>query len=419
MSSFWNTLRNHSLLLPAGIFFVALAYILARAQPGFVQDEDRYVEYAHNLLRGFYAPADTHYLWNGPGYPLFLAPFAFFGLPLLAAKVCNAFFLAGAAYWQFSALRLYLPRRTAFWMTAVFSAYAGLYGLAWLPLLMTEPIGYFLVSGGAYFLCLSTFHPGKISYPIFAALCFGILALTKVFFGYVLVAGLALCLGFRWLHRSRAPAVGAWIFAGALICCLPYLLYTYALTGRVFYWANSGGSALYSLSAPEPHLLGDIFPMNWVVNHPDVFPSQSGFLRSIEHLNHPDHDAELRREARKNFARYPAKAIRNWRANVNRLIMDFPYSTFPGSHSRLQTGNWSFVYAPAFFLFLCILAATMLRWRSLPPEIAVLAGFFCVSVAGLSLVSSYARFVYPLLPLLLLWLGAVWAKMARLRLVPP
>ncbi len=405
-------------LLPVGVFLAALLYILANAVGHYAQDEERYVYYAHNLLRGFYAPPDTLYIWNGPGYPLFLAPFVFWNIPLIFAKACNAIFLAAAAFFQYRTLTFYLPPRTALLLTTVFSLYAGVFGLAWLPLLMTEAICYFLISGGAYFLCRASRSSESVSYLWIAAAFFGYLALTKVFFGYVLVACAALCLGLRVFQPTRAISSAGFIFAGALLFCLPYLLYTYALTGRIFYWANSGGTALYTLSAPEPNLLGDIFPLNIVSEYPEIFPSQSAYLPSLSQLNHVEYNSALLREAVRNIRNHPLKALLNWRANLNRLIMDFPFSTFPGSHSRLNTGNWSLVYFPAFFLSLFLLFPTLLRWRHFPAEILILVGVLALSLVAFSLVSSYARFVYPLLPLLLLWLGGVWARALRIRVVP-
>ena len=64
-------------LLP--LFLLYYALFLLFAEDSLVYgDQSRYAMYAENLTKGFYAPADTLLLRNGPGYPLLLTPFAFF-----------------------------------------------------------------------------------------------------------------------------------------------------------------------------------------------------------------------------------------------------------------------------------------------------------------------------------------------------
>src|SRR3982751_4510520 len=47
-------------------------------------DEGRYLEFAHNLLHGYYSPPSPRQsLWSGPGYPILLMPFVGLGLPLV------------------------------------------------------------------------------------------------------------------------------------------------------------------------------------------------------------------------------------------------------------------------------------------------------------------------------------------------
>src|SRR6185295_16618239 len=62
-------------LLDMLVLMALLAVIALRARPEFQLDEDRFVDYADNLARGFYADPVSKFIWNGPGYPLLLVPF--------------------------------------------------------------------------------------------------------------------------------------------------------------------------------------------------------------------------------------------------------------------------------------------------------------------------------------------------------
>ena len=65
--------------------------------------------------------------------------------------------------------------------------------------------------------------------------------------------------GALWLLK-RSPGrqrTGAAILLTAFVVLSPYALYTWRLTGRVFYWANSGGTTLYWMSTPFEGEYGD------------------------------------------------------------------------------------------------------------------------------------------------------------------
>ena len=54
-------------------------------------DEPRYLEYAQNLLNGYFSAKGKVDLWSGPGYPLFLAPFIKIGFDVNGLRLLNAF----------------------------------------------------------------------------------------------------------------------------------------------------------------------------------------------------------------------------------------------------------------------------------------------------------------------------------------
>lgn len=432
--------------------------MLIKATPAFQLDEERFVYYADNLLQGFYAPHDTLFLWNGPGLPFLLVPLRVLGWPLLLAKLLNAVFLAGTVWCfrksletlgqgdgnegtgkgegtgeggQSHAGSLHASR----WAWAI-GLYLLLFGFSWLHLLMTECLAAFCVALLIYAWVLALKattprqHLGALS---LGAAAFGYLALTRFFFGYMLLAGI-LFGGGLWL-LFRLFQFNGFLFsvakiltltsAGGFIFCAPYLTYTYQLTGRFFYWGNTGGSQLYTLTAPEKNLLGDVFPLDMIESHPEVSPSTFALLqdmaRSPQAANEVWRDERFRQAALENVRRYPRKVFQNWRANVNRLIFDYPFSRFPGSHSRQGTGNLAFIFSAWFYALMASLGFFVWRlafasrqhpWRLQPHQDLSLPGmalgFALVALAGLSLLSAYARFVFPLLPAMGLFISEAW-----------
>lgn len=414
--------------------FMALLWIALRSRPEFQLDEERFVEYADHLCRGYYAPADTLFLWNGPGLPLLLWPFRAWDWPLFLAKLGNAFFLFGAVrHFRLTLQALdgeepgadspshvagSIPHasRASTWAWWV-GAYFLIFDLPWLPLLMTETLALFCVAGAMRELNAALGPSGERGPRLRAAVYLAALALTRFYFAYVLLAGMSLALLFACLPRHRRHGLRlTGIAAIAFSICSPYLFYTYHLTGRFFYWGNTGGSQLYTLTLPEKNLLGDVIPFNVILEHPEISPSAHALLQSLGKDNEVERDLAFRRAAWSNLREYPGKVFQNWRANVNRLIFDSPFSRFPGSHSRQGSGNWAFVFSLWFYALLPTLALAAFTWRSQPwhPITVVAAAFFGISLAGLSLMSAYARFVLPVLPMLALAMAEIWRDRVRM-----
>src|SRR5207249_2495311 len=162
----------------------------------------------------------------------------------------------GAVLFFFLALRPYASARRSLVATYVFGLYPPV--LRGLYLLMSETFALFLMSASAYYIsrALRSDSPGLRKLLMPSLLPAG-LALTRVMFGYVL-AGQVVVLGLLYLCKRTALLRSATaLYLLALILTLPYLAYTYALTGRPFYWGSSGGMSLYWMSTPYRDELGD------------------------------------------------------------------------------------------------------------------------------------------------------------------
>src|SRR5690606_35505162 len=82
----------------------------------------------------------------------------------------------------------------------------------------------------------------NLRYILYSGLIVGYLTLTKPIFGYVVLFMLAVILIMILFSKKRKPyQKSALIFIIALFINIPYLAYTYQLSGKLFYWSSFGG----------------------------------------------------------------------------------------------------------------------------------------------------------------------------------
>ena len=397
-------------LLPL-LFYYGIV-ILIFSSSNFWGDEGRYVMYANNLLNGHYSPLDDIYLWNGPGYPIVLIPFVFFKLPWLTAKLLNALFLFLSILYFYSALRLYIKERSSLYFAYILGIYPPF--LRHIHQLLTEPLSIFLVSGFLFHFC-KMHRDNKISWPhlLAGSFCLGYLALTKIFFGYVILVGLLLSL-FLYLWEKRLIFKKTFmVYLVALIFCLPYLFYTYSLTGKMYFWGNSGGMSWYWMSTPYDNEYGDWQWSQKVIENPQLYNEHQEFFKRIDKLSTLQQDNEFRKRAIENIVNYPSKYLKNVMANVGRLLFNYPFTHY---NQKLST---YFFMIPNMFLviifILCIYPAFLGR-KLIPYEIYGLILFGLISFGGSSLLSAYNRQFWPLVPVFMLWISFVISNILKVEI---
>ena len=396
-----EAMRRLARFLPLLGVYVALALL----SPGFVSegDEGVYLRYAERITDGGYSDAsvsDADYLWYGPGLPLVLTPAVAIGLPVEVIRILGAAFLFGAVLAFDLLLRRVLPERQA-----LVGAYAlGLYVPLWimLPRLYTEPLVLLCIVLGMLFLsrALAT---GSRRDVVFAGLSFGLLALTKVAFGWIVTVLLVMFGGLWMIQRVRGAPAGAGrvaaVFAVALVLCIPWLAFTYDKSGEVFYWSNSGGLSLYWIASPYDHDLGD-----WHAINEPTGPEHARFFRSIRGLDPVEHDLELQRRAREWIKDDPSNYLGNVLANAGRLFFGAPYRDQAEEPLRpLLYGLPNALLLGAFALCAPLLIR---RRQELPPEALPFAAFAVVSVVFHLLLSADPRMLVPVIPPVI-WMVAV------------
>jgi hypothetical protein len=412
---------------PFVIFLPFLFYygyvIVHNKWPTLYGDEGRYVEFAKHLLNGYYSPPAPYInLWNGPGYPILLAPFVALNIPALYITLMNAVYFYLAILFLYKALNLLANRKIALILCLMLSIYPS--ALAVLPILYTEAFTYLLVS--AFIYSVSLFYvKGKTKYSVIAGLTLGYLILTKVIFGYVVVLCLGACLMALLFRKNKGNYLkSVKILAIAFAVSMPYLCYTYSLTGKLFYWGNSGGMSLYWMSTPYEHEYGDWKNPNLLnKQYPMLFKSKE--VVKLLHDNHAkdilsvlkekpiEQDALYKQIAIENIKKHPMKFLQNYCNNFSRMLFNFPYSYSFQDSSIVRN-----IIIGSSIMWATILGAivTLLNWRRInyPVKLMLLVTGVYLALSGA--LSAYPRQLDVVIPVLLFWLGFLMANMQKLSL---
>jgi hypothetical protein len=246
-----------------------------------------------------------------------------------------------------------------------------------------------------------------MSWPhIFIASTFlGYLALTKIIFGYVTLIGLlVLCLLYLW-KKKEVYKKSLLVSLFALLFCMPYLFYTFSLTGKIFYWGTSGGIGLYLMSVQYEGKLGD---WNVLKEYPkDIF-------EGLDNMSTPEMDDEIKRRAVRNIIKNPGKYFNNWLANVGRLFFNYPYS----SRDQQKISTYFYLIPNMFLVVISLFCIypTFTGRKIVPYEIYALIYFGLIAVGGHSLVIATNRQLWPLVPVFSLWIFFVATRVVKIQI---
>ena len=395
------------LYLPLLVLYIAIILVFSR--DAFQADEGTYIGFAKNLLHGFYSPpAPNINLWNGPGYPLILVPFAWLKLPLIFIKLLNSLFMYFSVILFYKTLELYIKSKKA---VILYSFIFGLYYpfFSRLHLILTETFAILLICGFIYLLC-RLFAEDKINFKklILPSVLLGYLALTKIIFGYVILACLFFFTLLYIIKKLEKFKIMVIIYLLALLFCTPYLIYTYSVTDKIFYWGNSGGSSLYWMSTPHANELGSWHNSSLIETSALEKEHHKVFFDKLSNLSPIERDNALKKEAIKNIKNHPMKYFINGLANIGRMLFSYPYSN---TYQKLST---YFYMLPSMFIFVLsvlFIYPTVKVRKKIPFEITMLLMFGAVYFGASSLLSAYARQFYIVVPIVGLWLVYMFNKL--------
>jgi 4-amino-4-deoxy-L-arabinose transferase-like glycosyltransferase len=393
------------LFLPFLILYIILVIINRHLPLG--ADSYVYLMFAENLLNGFYSPPFPNInLIESPGYPLILVPFVALKLPLISILLMNALFHYLSIVFLYKSLRFFLPSiKALIFATLYASCYSSYYLLNYI---YTEPLSLFLISILMFYI-IKTYQTDVKKYMFVAGLVLGYMALVKVIFPYVLFT---LFIYFSILYifkRSSVYKKGLSITLVAFLVLLPYLFYTYNLTGKLFYFGSAGNDTLYWMSTPYENEYGSWNNSKFEANSEgpekglgtELFKSnhQENFDK-IEKLYPLEKDDALLEMAIINIKNNPVKYLKNCVANVSRLFFSFP-KNYTFERPIYKIWYFSIIYV----LLLYSLLVTLFNWKSVSFSIRVVFLLSSIYLGGSSLVSVDNRQLILILPALMLWIG--------------
>ena len=238
-----NKIKQNPFLLFSPFLLLYIILVLKFSVNALVGDEIRHIYFANNLLNGFYSPSSPHVnLAIGPGYPIIISPLLALHLPYLCIKLLNPLFYYLSTIFLFRSLIQMVSFRKTLLVCLFWSCNYLMF--SYMFAMLTEIFTILLVTI-LIFCAINAFKSEDIrrtkKYIWLTGLVMGYLALTKVIFGYVILAMLVGS-GILWLIKRSAEnyRMGLIVAAIALGTTVPYLVYTYHLTGRVFYWGTFG-----------------------------------------------------------------------------------------------------------------------------------------------------------------------------------
>jgi hypothetical protein len=416
---------NLRLLISLSPFLLLYSFIAYYFQSDvFLGDEARYFAYAKNLLNGYYAlPYPNTNIVNGPGYPLFLYPFMLINIPINYIRVTNGLLLFLSVFFICKSLLLFVDYKKAIIASVIYGLYFPFYTV--LALSITEIFSVFLISVFQY-LTIKYYRSDKLKtrYLLGAAAFLAWLALTKIIYGYVILASLLAMIALVLVHRKQKKIYLSFvkIFTLALLFCTPYLFYTYTLTGEVFYWGNPGNDAFYWMTSTDKEESGDWFSIDnvdkkvWNTDRDSVFHEQflQNHAKVIEKvLAVPTYkqDSVFYSEAVKNFKSSPKKYFTNVIANMGRLFFNYPKT-----YRKMKLSTYAYLIPNMFifFIFILLIYPLIKFYKTIPFEIKIFLLLTLIYIGGSSLVSAEFRFILPILPALTIFIAYMLSKMVKI-----
>ena len=402
-------------LLPVLPVYLVIVYVLFDGQLD--GDEGRYLWFAENILNGFYSPyAPDINLWNGPGYPLLLAPFLWLGASHFQLVLLNACLHFGAVMMVYAILKKFYSVRISLIASLIWAGW--FFAYAEMSQILSESYTIFLLTLFGY---LITSAGGRLRWQILAGFVLGLIILTKVIFLYVLLLLMGFY-AFRALVRKQISGAYATLFLTSCFTILPYVIYTYQVTGKFLYLSNAGGMSLYWMSTPHPNEFGDwnsraldayCWDTNVICNQPYFEKHHGSFMAKINALTPLERDAAFREQAIRNIRQHPVAFVKNTLANFLRMFFNYPESyNFPRNSTLVRM-------VPGAFLMCCTLISLAMCWifiRRLPSEMMLLLLLATFYLGGSSLLSAYPRMLHVVLPILMVFFVQTFTKILKIRL---
>jgi len=419
---------QQSFLLFSPFLIGLLTYVYFEGTNEWYADGIRYVEHSRSLLEGFYSPhvKDIN-LVNGPGYPIILMFFLGLRLPLVCIGIFNAFLFYFSIILIHKILQKLVPIRLATLASIFLACYINAYRE--IPWIQCETLALFLMSLIIFFT-VKAFNTksyyGTKKYIFLSGFFIGYLVLTKALFGYVLLFMLAGGL-FMWIcdRKSVNHSKGVVILLIALAINIPYLVYTFHVTGKMFYWSSAGGDSFYWMTTPHKGEYGDWIDYKMLLKDSTLYTRYSPDNEESLILNHKEDFREIlklkgvaqddlfKKIAINNIKLHPYKYILNCICNAGRIFFNFPYTHTLQKPQQLLRLPFSGIIA---VFILIIFIPTVINWKKIDYSVRFMLFFAFLYLSGSLLVTAENRMLTAIVPILLLWITFLIEKMVNIKI---
>ena len=174
--------------------------------------------------------------------------------------------------------------------------------------------------------------------------------------------------------------------------------------------------SLYWMSTPYPEENGDWHPFANLESHDEeIVARHKTFLDSIKDLSPIEKDIILKKRALENITNYKLKYFKNWISNLGRIFFEYPHDSQKLYGKQLI---YAFPNAIFFISFLITFFISVFSFRRIETPILILGLFTTVYLVGISFLSSYHRFLYPVYPITLVWIGYIFDKFLPYKRIP-
>ncbi len=420
-----SLLRSILLFLPLLLFYIIL--VLAFSNAEFTGDESRHMVYANNLTHGYFADENNPDLRNGPGYPLVIAPFLTINAGLLVLKLLNALFVfIGVIYFK-KTIAFFAKEKYAIVLAYLIGMYPPL--LRYMPLIYSEPLTFMIICALLFHL-FKLYESKKIDQKqiVITSLYLALLVLVKIIFLHVIAVSLLLLGGLFLWNRKRQNMKIAFVLIGGFLLIVPYLIYTYSVTDKLFYLGTGGGEILYHRATPFENEWGNWFSMDDAINGGNSDYKPNNVYRNLntlsknhrevylefEHLTYMERDSAFKSIAIENMKTHPDAYIKNTVANIGRLLFHYPFSY------REQNLNAYGYMIPNMFIivvWLLSLYPAFLRRKKLPFELNAMIIFTLIYACGIVVADGRGRNFIIMAPSLVLFSAYIYTNILKITLV--
>ena len=382
-----------------------------------VGDEIRYI--AHSKMY-FSDLNNIELLWNGPFYPIILKCLGLISESKLLAVSLNFVLLVGTVILMYQTIRNAVSSRVAYWVSLVFAVYT--FMCPAFSRALTEATAVFLFTA-IICLSLSLLKQFKTSHFILLTISSTALCLTKIIFGYIFLAYAAVFIIVYIIKQHKNFLILSSAFVLSIVLCVPYLIHTYNLTSKVYYWGTAGGLQLYWMTTLNPHEYGDwnnetltveCFSGNifcnqefWAKTHEPIMQEVRKFSQAN---NMVEMDTYLKTKAIANIKKSPVKYIKNIIANIGRMVFGYPFS-----YTFQTMGGLFRIIINALFVFPFLIAIGLVVWQRFPRSELTMLLLILGYIGASSLVSAYPRQLFPVVPAILLFLSFILGKSIRIQ----